>query len=163
MFAALAGWNTAASSPAETAAKSAAAAVVRAAADTITPLTLSLEADRELLRGVHQRVPEHLQNIEQGVLVLEDDPTDANTLNSIFRAFHTFKGGSGFLNLTPIKDLAHELESLLDAARQHKLDINSAIIDVILKVAIPSKIRHANPGPSCAATTPATHPDSTGN
>lgn len=131
--AALAGWNTAASSPAETAAKSAAAAVVRAAADTITPLTLSLEADRELLQEFINESQEHLQNIEQGVLVLEDDPTDANTLNSIFRAFHTFKGGSGFLNLTPIKDLAHELESLLDAARQHKLDINSAIIDVILE------------------------------
>lgn len=67
------------------------------------------------------------------MLVLEDDPTNADTLNTIFRAFHTFKGGSGFLNLIPIQALAHELESLLDAARQHKLTISSPIIDIILE------------------------------
>ena len=65
--------------------------------------------------------------------MLEDDPTNADTLNTIFRAFHTFKGGSGFLNLLPIQSLAHELESLLDAARQHKLAISSPIIDIILE------------------------------
>ncbi|MFO1511402.1 MAG: chemotaxis protein CheA [Verrucomicrobiota bacterium] len=96
-------------------------------------LALNLDSDRELLLEFVNESQEHLQNIEQGVLVLEDNPTDAATLNSIFRAFHTFKGGSGFLNLTPIKNLAHELESLLDAARQHKLTLNSGIIDVILE------------------------------
>jgi two-component system chemotaxis sensor kinase CheA len=101
--------------------------------DVATPLVLNLDADRELLLEFINESQEHLQNIEQGVLVLEDDPTNADTLNSIFRAFHTFKGGSGFLNLTVIKDLAHELESLLDAARQHKLALNSGIIDVILE------------------------------
>jgi two-component system chemotaxis sensor kinase CheA len=104
-----------------------------AISDAPTPLVLNLESDRELLLEFINESQEHLQNIEQGVLVLEDDPQDANTLNSIFRAFHTFKGGSGFLNLIVIKDLAHELESLLDAARQHKLALNSAIIDVILE------------------------------
>ncbi len=101
--------------------------------DAPVPLVLNPEADRELLLEFINESQEHLQNIEQGVLVLEDDPQDANTLNTIFRAFHTFKGGSGFLNLTPIKDLAHELESLLDAARQHKLTLSSPIIDVILE------------------------------
>lgn len=96
-------------------------------------LTMNLASDEELLREFINESQEHLQNIENGVLVLEENPTDADTLNSIFRAFHTFKGGSGFLNLTPIKNLAHELESLLDAARQHKLAINSAIIDLILQ------------------------------
>jgi len=101
--------------------------------DSVSPLTLNLQADRELLTEFINESQEHLQNIENGVLVLEDDPTNAETLNSIFRAVHTFKGGSGFLNLTPIKDLAHELESLLDAARQHKLTLSSPIIDVILE------------------------------
>ena len=108
---------------------------VAAAAEPVNDdaLILNLEADRELLLEFINESQEHLQNIEQGVLVLEDDPADAGTLNSIFRAFHTFKGGSGFLNLTPIKNLAHELESLLDAARQHQLTISSPIIDVILE------------------------------
>lgn len=96
------------------------------------PLVLNLEADRELLAEFINESSEHLQNIEQGVLVLEESPTDADTLNSIFRAFHTFKGGAGFLSLAPIEDLAHELESLLDAARQNRLAVTSPVIDVIL-------------------------------
>lgn len=95
-------------------------------------LILNLESDADLLREFTNESHEHLVNIEQGVLVLEEKPQDADTLNATFRAFHTFKGGSGFLNLTPIKNLAHELESMLDLARQHKLTITSEIIDVIL-------------------------------
>ena len=95
-------------------------------------LNLNLEGDGDMLREFVQESEEHLHNIEQGVLVLEKEPKDADTLNSIFRAFHTFKGGSGFLNLTPINRLAHELESLLDLARQGSLEITSETIDVIL-------------------------------
>jgi len=120
-------------SPTPIAVKSVAPATASPTPAAATPLLVNLESDRELLFEFINESQEHLQNIEQGVLVLEDDPQDANTLNSIFRAFHTFKGGSGFLNLTPIKDLAHELESLLDAARQHKLVLNTNIIDVILE------------------------------
>jgi two-component system chemotaxis sensor kinase CheA len=96
-------------------------------------LTLNVEQDGELLTEFINESQEHLENIEQGVLVLEQHPTDADTLNSIFRAFHTFKGGSGFLNLTAIQSLAHELESLLDLARQHKLSITPPIINLILE------------------------------
>jgi two-component system chemotaxis sensor kinase CheA len=96
------------------------------------PLEMNIEQDGDLLREFCNESQEHLQNIELGVLKLEEDPQDAETLNSIFRAFHTFKGGSGLLNLTPVKNLAHELESLLDLARQHKLQITSEVINVIL-------------------------------
>lgn len=97
------------------------------------PLQLNLETDGELLGEFITESHEHLQNIEQGVLTLEENPRDLETLNSIFRAFHTFKGVSGFLNLSPINHLAHELESLLDQARQHKLIIDSEVINIILK------------------------------
>jgi two-component system chemotaxis sensor kinase CheA len=96
-------------------------------------LLMNVEGDGDLLREFLNESGEHLQNIELGVLTLEENPTDADTLNSIFRAFHTFKGGSGFLNLLPMKNLAHELESLLDLARNHKLNVNSEIINVILE------------------------------
>lgn len=96
------------------------------------PMVLNLADDAELLREFTNESREHLQNIELGVLTLEDSPSDADTLNSIFRAFHTFKGGSGFLNLKPINRLAHELESLLDLARQNKLEISSPVIELIL-------------------------------
>jgi chemotaxis receptor (MCP) glutamine deamidase CheD/HPt (histidine-containing phosphotransfer) domain-containing protein len=96
------------------------------------PLMLNREQDGELLTEFINESREHLQNIEDGVLVLEQHPADADTLNSIFRAFHTFKGGSGFLNLTAIQTLAHELESLLDKARLRKLAITPSVINLIL-------------------------------
>jgi two-component system chemotaxis sensor kinase CheA len=119
--------------PATPGPKSAAPAAPATFADE-PALEMNLDGDdRDLIVGFISESYEHLQNIEQGVLVLEENPKDATTLNSIFRAFHTFKGGAGCCNLTQIKDLAHELESVLDAARQHKLDINLDIINVILE------------------------------
>jgi two-component system chemotaxis sensor kinase CheA len=96
-------------------------------------ILLNLDADGELLKEFINESNEHLDSIEQGVLVLEDQPDDADTLNNIFRAFHSFKGGSGFLNLIPINRLSHELESLLDLARQGKLRLTSPIINIILQ------------------------------
>ena len=95
-------------------------------------IVLNLKDDADLLHEFHGESVELLQNIEQGLLVLEENPSDSNTINSIFRAFHTFKGGAGFLHLHALQDLAHDLESLLDAVRQSKLQINSPIINIIL-------------------------------
>ena len=97
------------------------------------PLTLNLAEDLDLLREFINESREHLDNIERGVLVLENQPNDAETLNTVFRAFHTFKGGAGFLNLIPINRLAHVLESLLDLARQGHLGIDATVIDLILR------------------------------
>jgi len=95
-------------------------------------ISLNLADDSELLREFHGESQELLQNIEQGVLVLEENPADADTINSVFRAFHTLKGGAGLLHLDALRDLAHDLESLLDAVRRSELSINSEIIDLIL-------------------------------
>lgn len=95
-------------------------------------IRLNLAADSELLLEFHTESLELLQAIEQGVLRLEESPADAGTLNSVFRAFHTFKGGAGFLHLDALRDLAHDLESLLDAARRLELSVTSEVIDLIL-------------------------------
>jgi two-component system chemotaxis sensor kinase CheA len=96
-------------------------------------LNLNLASDADLLREFITESREHLDNIEQGVLVLEKHPANAEMLNTVFRAFHTFKGGAGFLNLVPINRLAHILESLLDLARQGKFTIGSPVIELILR------------------------------
>jgi two-component system chemotaxis sensor kinase CheA len=93
---------------------------------------LNLDEDLELLNEFHSESLELLQTIEQGVLVLESNPTDTETVNSIFRAFHTFKGGAGFLHLDPPRNLAHELETVLDLVRRSELHIDSGIINLIL-------------------------------
>jgi two-component system chemotaxis sensor kinase CheA len=95
-------------------------------------IRLNLAEDLTLLREFHGESVELLQSIEQGVLVLEENPTHAPTIDSIFRAFHTFKGGAGFLHLDAMRDLAHDLESLFDEVRCSRLHITSEIIDVIL-------------------------------
>jgi len=96
--------------------------------------TINLESqdDLELLNEFCNEGKDLLSQVEQGVLVLEEDPAHRETLNQVFRAFHTFKGGAGFLGLEPIKDLAHILESLLDAARQNSLVIDRNVINLIL-------------------------------
>lgn len=96
-------------------------------------IELNLADDRDLLREFITESREHLDNIEQGVLVLENEPANADMLNTVFRAFHTFKGGAGFLNLTAINRLAHVLESLLDLARQGRLVLNAPVIELILR------------------------------
>ncbi|MBV5333947.1 Hpt domain-containing protein, partial [bacterium] len=97
------------------------------------PLVLAVQSDRELLAEFCNEGRDLLLDVENGVLVLEEDPTQRDTLNSVFRAFHTFKGGAGFLGLVPIKNLAHELESLLDAIRQNKITVSRPVIDLILE------------------------------
>lgn len=96
-------------------------------------IILDLEEDGELLQEFINESREHLENIETGVLDLENNPEDADTINSIFRAFHTFKGGAGFLNLMPIKELAHQLEDLLDQVRSGNQSVDLRVISVILK------------------------------
>ena len=110
-------------------------AVTEAVAETAEELSINLNLadDADLLREFITESREHLDNIEHGVLVLENSPADTETLNTVFRAFHTFKGGAGFLNLIPINRLAHVLESLLDLARQGKLTIDAPVIELILR------------------------------
>jgi len=95
-------------------------------------IQLNLAEDAELLREFLTESSELLQQIEQGLIVLESNPSDAGTINAIFRAFHTFKGGAGFLHLGSMQNLAHDLETLLDAVRKSELTINSEIVDLIL-------------------------------
>jgi two-component system chemotaxis sensor kinase CheA len=123
---------------------------------------LNLSVDSELLLEFHAESLELLQTIEQGVLQLEESPTDAGTINSVFRAFHTFKGGAGFLHLDALRDLAHDLESLLDAARRSELSVTSEVIDLILAGGdvlkqftreIGAQLQGANPGEAIVVPT----------
>jgi len=96
-------------------------------------LELNLGENRELLGEFYAEAVDHLQQIEAALLALDQQPDDPEALNSIFRSFHTFKGNAGFLGLVPMQSLAHEVESLLDLARNHKLRLNAAIITEILR------------------------------
>lgn len=76
---------------------------------------------------------EHLHNAEQALLELEQDFTDVEVINTVFRAFHTIKGVAGFMNLNPIVELAHNAETMLDLARNGDLELNTGLLDLILE------------------------------
>jgi two-component system chemotaxis sensor kinase CheA len=96
-------------------------------------LELHLDDNRELLAEFFAEAVDHLQQIEAALLALDQEPENPEALNSIFRSFHTIKGNAGFLGLVPMHTLAHEVESLLDLARNRKLRLNAAIITEILR------------------------------
>ena len=75
---------------------------------------------------------ENLGTIEVKLMDLEQNPSDPETINAIFRPFHTIKGVAGFLNFNKINRLSHVVETLLDKARNEELNIDSGIIDIIL-------------------------------
>lgn len=95
-------------------------------------LVINLGDDREVLEEFYNEAQEHLEQIESVLLDLENDPTNAEALSALFRSFHTIKGVAGFLHLAPIQSLAHDIESLLDLARNKKLVLNSQMITTIL-------------------------------
>jgi two-component system chemotaxis sensor kinase CheA len=76
---------------------------------------------------------EHIETAETALLKIEEQPDDPDAINTIFRAFHTIKGVAGYLNLKPIGSLAHVAENLLDLARQGKLQLRDAAVDVVLE------------------------------
>lgn len=100
--------------------------------DCSEPLRAKIGADRELLTEFVGEAREHLQNVEAGALALERDPTDVDALHAIFRAFHSIKGGAGFLELKQVSRLTHEVESLLDSARTGRTRLCAEFIEVIL-------------------------------
>lgn len=96
-------------------------------------MDLHLEENRELLVEFFAEAIDHLQQIEAALLALDQEPENPEALNSIFRSFHTIKGNAGFLGLVPMHTLAHEVESLLDLARNRQLRLNAVIVTEILR------------------------------
>ncbi len=91
-----------------------------------------LAQDRELVSDFILESREYLNNIEVQLLALEQRPDDLEPIHSIFRGFHTIKGLAGFLEFPAMREVAHELETLLDLARNAKLAVTPEVIDAVL-------------------------------
>jgi len=93
----------------------------------------ALGDDAELVADFLVEAREHLSQIEGQMLTLERDPSAMEVIHTVFRAFHTIKGLAGFLDFKVVQAVAHEVETLLDLARNLKLVVDSAIVDVVLE------------------------------
>lgn len=75
---------------------------------------------------------EHLEEMEHLLMELSLDDPDMEELNSIFRAAHSIKGGSGVFGFDALTGLTHVMENILDLARQSELELTKKIVDQLL-------------------------------
>ncbi len=76
---------------------------------------------------------EHIEEIESNAMSLEQNPNDMEIIHTMFRAFHTIKGLSGFVEHSIIQEVAHKTETMMDLCRKGDLSVNTQIVDAILK------------------------------
>lgn len=86
----------------------------------------------EILDDFVVETHELIEQLNEDLLTLEEG-VDEDTVNRIFRAFHTIKGTSGFLNFEVCMDLAHAAEDLLNKIRNGEMDPTGEIVDVLLE------------------------------
>ncbi len=76
---------------------------------------------------------EHVERLNKGLVFLEKNPNDHETLNAIFRSAHTIKGSSRMMKLTHITEVAHKTEDVLGALREGKISYSKELADLIFK------------------------------
>ncbi len=101
--------------------------------DVSDELTLDIKEDSEIFLEFLSEVLDHLEESESNILSIEDEACDYEIINAIFRSIHSIKGSAGFLGLSRMQRLSHELEALLDKARKGEITITQEIIDISLK------------------------------
>ncbi|HSH00622.1 MAG TPA: chemotaxis protein CheA [candidate division Zixibacteria bacterium] len=74
-----------------------------------------------------------IASLDTDLVALESAPGDLELLNRIFRAAHTIKGNSSFLNLDQVTELTHKMEDVLNRLRKEELVVTSYIMDVLLR------------------------------
>jgi len=82
-----------------------------------------------------QECDELLADLEAGLLALESGSGDADTVNAVFRAVHSVKGGAGAFALEDLVKFAHVFETTLDAVRSDKIEATETVIKVLLRSA----------------------------
>jgi two-component system, chemotaxis family, sensor kinase CheA len=89
--------------------------------------------DTELRDAFLVEAGDLVQRLGDQLIGLETSPRDAELLNAVFRAFHTVKGGAGFLAVEPMVQLCHHAEDLLNVARMGKVLIDAERMDALLE------------------------------
>jgi two-component system, chemotaxis family, sensor kinase CheA len=97
------------------------------------PEDLEMEFDRDaLIRVFLAEAEERLSQMEDGLVLLEDHPSDEELLQAIFRAAHTLKGNSATLGFVALTESTHVLEDLLECVRSRTLPVTSDLVSLLL-------------------------------
>ena len=87
----------------------------------------------DMLKDFVVEALELASSVEENLLILERQPDDQETINAVFRSFHTIKGGAGFMGLTAMVDACHLTENLFDGMRTGKVPVTSDAIEASLQ------------------------------
>jgi two-component system chemotaxis sensor kinase CheA len=95
---------------------------------------MAIDFDDEILQDFLVEAGEILDQLNEQLVNLEQSPENYDLLNSIFRGFHTIKGGGSFLHLTNLVEVCHQSEDVFNLLRNRELILDSAMMDVFLRV-----------------------------
>lgn len=87
----------------------------------------------EIINDFVVEAEELLEQLDQDLVELENNPEDLELLNNVFRCAHTIKGTSSFLNFTIMAELTHHAEDVLNKLRRGEIKLNPSIMDVVLE------------------------------
>lgn len=76
---------------------------------------------------------EHLQTLNDQVLIMEQDPENVDTVNEIFRAAHSLKGMAGTMGYKRMQRLTHDMENVFSEIRNGKISVTPDIVDIVFK------------------------------
>jgi two-component system chemotaxis sensor kinase CheA len=111
----------------------AAVASAPAAVTAVDPSLAAFAEDPDLLADFIMEADEHLASIEEKILILEKDSSLIEAIHAVFRSFHSIKGLAGFLGLSGVQAVSHEVETLLDHARNLRITVSTQIVDIVLE------------------------------
>lgn len=76
---------------------------------------------------------EHLQSLNEQLLILETEPNNTDTINEIFRAAHSLKGMAGTMGFKRMQRLTHDMENVFSEIRNSKMNVTADLVDVLFK------------------------------
>ena len=88
--------------------------------------------NEELLKDFFAEAEQQVEQLESNVLVIENDPSNHEAIDEIFRAAHTLKGGSATVEMMELSHFTHTVEDVLDEIRSDRLKVDEAVVDVLL-------------------------------
>jgi len=76
---------------------------------------------------------EYVETLNNGILTLENNPGDKETIDAVFRAAHSLKGMAATMGFENLTELTHKMENMLDRVREGKLEVRTDFIDLLLQ------------------------------
>ncbi|MCR5331005.1 MAG: chemotaxis protein CheA [Lachnospiraceae bacterium] len=80
-----------------------------------------------------EETKEHLQSLNEQLLVLEKEPENKETINEIFRAAHSLKGMAGTMGYKRMQKLTHDMENVFQEIRNDKMKVSSTLVDGLFR------------------------------